>query len=129
MVGEVAFWEVISRPSLAVFPEVRNRNETESRLSFFDSWGLMEFFGPHARTWDVYVIVHISNHHSPKKICSSPNIFLLFLFCFSFLPEKQILLQILITSSLSIHFLDQNLSHFVSALLSRMSQKNLTYAL
>ena len=32
MIGEVAFWEVISRASLAVFPEVRNRNETESRL-------------------------------------------------------------------------------------------------
>ena len=30
--GEVAFWEVISRASLALFPEVRNRNETESRL-------------------------------------------------------------------------------------------------
>ena len=32
MNGEVAFWEVISRASLAVFPEVRNRNETESRV-------------------------------------------------------------------------------------------------
>ena len=52
MNGKVAFWEVISRASLAVFPEVRNRNETESRLreswseAFFDSWGLKEFFGP-----------------------------------------------------------------------------------
>ena len=31
--GEGAFWEVISRASLAVFPEVRNRNETENKLS------------------------------------------------------------------------------------------------
>ena len=28
----MAFWEVISGASLVVFPEVRNRNETENRL-------------------------------------------------------------------------------------------------
>ena len=41
------FWVVISRDSLAMFPEVRNRNETESRLrvgqKLFDSWGLIKF--------------------------------------------------------------------------------------
>ena len=78
--GEVAFWEVISRASLAVFPEVRNRNETESwSEAFFDSWGLLEFFGPHARTsyraLDVHVIAHPSNRHSPKKICSFSKYF------------------------------------------------------
>ena len=40
------FWGVISRDSLAMFPEVRNRNETESRLrvgqKLFDSWGLIK---------------------------------------------------------------------------------------